>query len=87
MIISIRKSSGKLLSVGFLSIGIFILMQVILPVISFQLWAMGQKMNNQILLSPRQSDEQILGISVENKDNFPAFISSMASLIPTIPIS
>ncbi len=77
MIISIRKSPGKVLSVGFLSVGIFILMQVVMPVISFQLWAMGQKMNDQILVSPRQSDEAILGISVENKDNFPAFISSV----------
>lgn len=58
--------------------GIIILLQVILPAISFQFWALGQKMNNQILISPVQQDEQVLGISIESKDNFPAFVSSAA---------
>lgn len=70
-------TSSKLISVGFLSIGIFILMQVILPVISFQIWALGQKMNNQALISPSSFKQQVLGISVQNKDNFPAFVSSI----------
>jgi len=33
--------------------------------------------NNQILISPQKSDEQVLGISVQNKDNFPAFVSNL----------
>ncbi|MDO8573787.1 MAG: class E sortase [Candidatus Daviesbacteria bacterium] len=74
----IRKSQGKLLSVGFLLVGVIMLMQVVLPTISFQLWAWGQAMNNQILVSPIRPNEQVLGVSVENKDNFPAFVSSSA---------
>ena len=70
-------AASKLVSVGFLSIGIFILMQIILPIISFQIWAIGQKYSNQILISPIKSNEQVLGISVQNKDNFPAFVSSL----------
>lgn len=66
----------KFLSAGFLSIGIFLLMQVISPVISFQLWALGQSFQNQILVSPTMTDKDVLGVSVENRDNFPAFISS-----------
>lgn len=66
----------KLISVGFLLIGVFILIQIILPVISFQIWALGQSYQNQILISPKNSG-QVLGISVQRKDSFPAFISSL----------
>lgn len=67
----------KLVSIGFLSIGVILLMQVILPVISFQVWAIGQKYQDQILVSPKKTDEQVLGISVQNKDSFPSFISDL----------
>lgn len=71
-------AAPKLIAVGFLSIGIFVLMQVILPVASFQFWQLGQQINNRILISPVKSNEQVLGVSVQNKDNFPVFISSWA---------
>lgn len=76
MITVFRKSPGKLISIGFLSIGVVVLMQIVLPVISFQIWAIGQQYNSRVLISPKMSNEQVLGISVENKDNFPAFVSS-----------
>lgn len=75
MIIALKKSRGKLLSAFFLATGIFMLMQVILPIISFQLWVFGQKYQNQILVSPKESS-RVLGVSIENRDNFPAFVSS-----------
>lgn len=81
MIAILRKSQGKVISIGFLSIGIFILMQVISPIISFQIWTIGQKYNNQILISPKRGNEQVLGISVQNKDNFPAFVSNLTRRI------
>ncbi|MBI2085835.1 class E sortase [Candidatus Daviesbacteria bacterium] len=68
---------SKFISVGFLAIGVFILMQVILPVISFQIWQLGQQYQNQILISPIKSTKEVLGISVQNKDSFSAFISSL----------
>lgn len=67
----------RIASLGFLSIGIFILVQVILPIVSFQIWAIGQKANGQILISPKRSDGQVLGISVQNKDNFPSIVSNI----------
>ncbi|MCL4365848.1 class E sortase [Patescibacteria group bacterium] len=75
-------ATSKFISVGFLAIGVFILSQVILPIISFQFWMLGQKVNSQMLISPVSLNEQVLGISVQsgvsvkNKDNFPAFVSS-----------
>lgn len=77
MIATLISAPGKLLALGFLSMGIFILMQVILPIISFQIWVIGQSQNNRILISPKKSDRGVLGISVQNKDNFPLFVSSL----------
>lgn len=68
---------AKIIPIGFLSVGIFLLMQVILPIVSFQVWEIGQKYNNGLLVSPSRQDSQILGVSIQNKDNFPAFISTL----------
>lgn len=67
----------RVAALSFLSVGVFLLMQVILPLVSFQFWQIGQKLNNQILISPSKSGRQVLGISVQSKDNFPGFISSL----------
>lgn len=67
----------RVVSLGFLSIGIFILIQVILPIASFQIWSIGQKVNNQVLISPIKSKKGVLGISVQDRSNFPAFVSDL----------
>lgn len=67
----------KLIPLGLLSIGTILLLQVILPVASFQFWEFGQSLNNQNLISPLKSREQVLGISVQNKNNFPSFASNL----------
>lgn len=69
-------TTAKVISLGFLSIGIFVLMQVILPVVSFQIWEIGQKYNNKVLSSPKLPQNQLLGISIETKNNFPFFVST-----------
>lgn len=51
-------------------------MQVVLPVVSFKIWEVGQTIESNILISPQsESEKQILGISINNINNFPAFIS------------
>ena len=69
-------TSAKALSLAFLAIGIFVLMQVGLPLISFQIWEIGQKYNNQILSSPKLNQNQVLGVSLQTINNFPAFVST-----------
>lgn len=78
MIASFRRIQGKVIPLLFLVIGVFLLMQIISPVISFQIWALKQTINNRILVSPIKSETQVLGISVRNKNNFPAFFSSLS---------
>ena len=68
---------SRILPLGFLLIGVFLLMQVILPVVSFQLWWFGQKYNNNLLISPGSQDAQVLGVSIQTSDNFPGFVSSL----------
>lgn len=70
--------SAKFISLGFLAVGVFVLMQVFLPILSFQLWEIGQNYGNSRLITPHTSNNtQILGVSIEQKDNFSTFISSI----------
>lgn len=69
---------GKLLSLSFLFIGVFILVQVISPLVFFKLWEIGQKSTNQLLISPTvATNSKILGISIKSQDNFPSFVSTL----------
>lgn len=77
MIAIFRRSQGKLISTLFLSVGIFLLMQIVAPFLSFETWEFGQKVSSRTLVSPVKSNEQILGVSIQNRNNFPAFISSL----------
>jgi len=68
----------KVIPIGFLSIGVFLLMQVLLPIASFQIWAIGQKYSNGLLISPNSPHEsQVLGVSIRNKDNFSLITSNL----------
>lgn len=69
----------KLISLGLLSTGIFLLLQITLPVISYQLWEIRQNSNDSLLISPKNpKGAQILGVSIQNRDNFPAIVSSLS---------
>lgn len=70
-------SISKIVPVGFLSIGVFLLMQVILPLASFKVWEFGQQYSNEILVSPSLSGKQVLGVSIENTDNFSKIVSNI----------
>lgn len=65
----------KIVPLGFLSVGIFLLIQIILPIISFQIWMFSQSHKNVPLINPLSS--QVLGISIQSRDNFPAIVSTL----------
>ncbi|MBI2597349.1 class E sortase [Candidatus Daviesbacteria bacterium] len=74
---------SKIIPLGFLSVGIFLLVQIILPVISFQIWLIGQKYSNNLMISPSSPKRgQILGVSVQNQQTFPAFVSATSRETP-----
>ena len=66
----------KYLSLTLLGIGVFILMQVTLPIISFKIWEIRLVADGRIL-SPEVPKEQVLGITVQTGNSFPAFISNL----------
>ena len=69
---------SKIISLSFLSLGVILLMQVAMPLLSFQIWEIAQKYSSNLLISPQTPrSSQVLGVSIENKDNFPSFVSSI----------
>lgn len=65
---------SKTISITFLFVGIILLMQLVLPIVSFKLWEIGQNFESNPLISP-QENNKISGISVKNDDNFPIIFS------------
>lgn len=69
-------AASKLIPALFLALGVFILLQVLLPILSFKLWVAENSQG--FLISPKPSQSQsVLGVSIKNQDNFPSFISSL----------
>lgn len=63
-----------------MGLGVFVLMQVLTPLMAFKLWEYTYYDQNQLLTdpSPYQGNEalsKVLGVAVENVNNFPAIIS------------
>ena len=71
---------SKVIPLLFLIIGVFVLGQISLPVIAFGLWERQSLDSDSILVSPQVRSESVLGVSIENSDNFPAFISTTKRL-------
>lgn len=68
---------SKLIPLFLLSLGIFFLLQVALPVVSFKFWELNQD-SQGFLISPKPpSSQNVLGVSIKNQNNFPSFISSL----------
>lgn len=68
--------SLKIISLGFLSLGVFFLMQIVLPYFSFTIWETQLKYQSFALISPKSSNgSKVLGVSTQNNDNFSYFVS------------
>lgn len=65
----------KTLSLLFLAVGIFMLVQVVTPTLYFKLWE-ATSTSKQALIDPKAESENVLGVSVENIGDFPAIVSS-----------
>ncbi|MCL5784154.1 MAG: class E sortase [Patescibacteria group bacterium] len=66
----------RLLPLAFLGMGIFVLVQVVMPFASYKLWEMVIYQQNTPLVSPDLGDGSVLGVSVKNSENFPAIVSN-----------
>jgi LPXTG-site transpeptidase (sortase) family protein len=70
---------GKIIASLFLGAGVFLLLQVILPLASFKIWELKNIKSEALLVSPDQPGNQaVLGVSIQNSDdNFPAIVSNV----------
>lgn len=69
----------KLIPLLFLGVGVFLLVQVGLPIISYKLWEVKFINSESILASPQKgSNSSVLGVSIENSENFPVLISNLS---------
>lgn len=66
-----------LLSLG---VGVFLLVQIAMPLLAFKVWEVTIYKQNTSLVTPTidSDDQDVLGISVEEVGNFPAIISSIS---------
>lgn len=65
---------------GLLGVGVFVLVQVMMPFLAYKTWEVFALDSNQLLTNPmvgsiNYDDSEVLGVSVESMDNFPTFIS------------
>lgn len=72
----------KIISLFCLGFGVFVLVQVIMPLISYKFWEISINNQNIALASPNPDNQSVLGISIENTNNFPAFVSTNKRLFP-----
>lgn len=74
----------KLLSLVLLGLGVFVLMQVVLPLVEYKTWEVQALDKNSLLVSP-QGGGEVKGVSIKNTSNFSAFISDNKT--PFVPYS
>ncbi len=74
----------KLFSLGFLAVGIFLLVQIVLPLASYKIWEIQNIAPEAILASPVSDTKNVLGVSISTNgdDNFPVFISNLKRNTP-----
>jgi sortase A len=71
----VKKS--KWISLILLSLGVVVLIQINLPLISYKIWEIQYAQGKTVLVSPQSGGEtSVEGISIENTGNFSAFVSS-----------
>jgi LPXTG-site transpeptidase (sortase) family protein len=68
-----RKKAFFLVLFG---LGIFLLVQVVMPIIAYKLWEISLNRANEPLVSAAPSSTAILGVSIQNSGSFPAITSS-----------
>lgn len=69
----------KVIFLFLFGLGIFLLIQILMPYLAYKFWEMTAYQQNISLISP-SSENQVLGVSIQNINNFPAFISTNQNL-------
>lgn len=75
--------SQKLISFTLLFLGLFLVAQVTAPIVTYKLWELNHLQESNALISPYPKlGLEVLGISVQTQNSFPAFVSSLKRQAP-----
>ena len=70
----------KTVSFLVLLLGLSLVAQVVFPIASYQFWQVAEE--SKFLISPYPNGSEILGVTIKNQDNFPAFVSDRKRVKP-----
>ncbi len=70
----------KFVSLTFLSLGMFLIVQIFMPIIAFEIWNIGQKFDSSLISPQPENNSAVLGVSIKTEDNFPSFVSTLTRL-------
>lgn len=65
----------RILALLLFCLGIILLTQVLLPLLSYKIWELTLYKQNEPLISSLPADQSILGVSIHSEGNFPAIFS------------
>lgn len=71
----------KLLSLLSLGLGVFVLVQVVMPFAAYKAWEMSFYNQNVLLADPVPNKSAVLGVSISNVGNFPAIVSDVTRTV------
>lgn len=66
----------KLVSLFCFGIGVFVLVQVGMPLLEFKIWEISAYNQNIVLADPNPDNGAVLGVSVSSQNDFPAIVST-----------
>lgn len=66
----------KLVSLLCFGIGVFVLVQVGMPLLEFKIWEISAYNQNIVLADPNPDNGAVLGVSVSSQNDFPAIVST-----------
>lgn len=72
----------RFLSLFFLGFGVFVLVQVAMPFISYKFWEISAFESSQLLADPSAKQTDVLGVSIENEGGFSKLVSGRTRETP-----
>ncbi len=71
------RRSKKIIPLFLIFCGVFLLVQIVMPIFAYKYWEIGQSFIQTDLISPETSNKsQVLGVSIQENDGFSAIVSN-----------
>lgn len=71
-----RNAKRKVIPLLLMGVGVFLLIQLVMPAVIYQVWSVTSLNTNSFLIDPTTTEGGVLGISIQNDGSFPAIVST-----------